>query len=56
MPENVIPIRMRREARHNGQAQLAKVVGQADHFIFSYPGVNEQHAFPALHDDRVVRE
>jgi hypothetical protein len=56
VPEHVIPIRMRREACHNGLAQLAKVVRKANHFGAAYPGVDEQHAGPALHDNGVVLE
>ena len=56
VPEHVIPIRMRREACHNGLAQLAKVVREAGHFGALYPGVDEQHAGPALYDNGVVLE
>ena len=41
-------MRMRREACHNGLAQLAKVVRKANHFGAAYPGVDEQHAGLAL--------
>ena len=47
-------MRMRREACHDGLAQLAKVVREAGHFVAVYPGVDEQHARPALHDDGVA--
>jgi hypothetical protein len=47
---------MRREACHNGLAQFAKVVREAGHFIALYPGVDEQHAGPALHHNGVVLE
>ena len=47
---------MRREACHDGLAQLAKVVREADHFGASDPGVDEQHTGPALHGDGVVLE
>ena len=33
VPEQVIPMRMRREACHDGLAQLAKVVREAGHFV-----------------------
>ena len=56
VPEHVIPVRMRREARHDGLAQLAKVVRQAGHLGARDPGVDEQHAGPALHDRGVVLE
>ena len=56
MPEHVIPVRMRREACHNGLAQLAKVVREAGHLGARDPGVDEQHAGPALYDDGVVLE
>jgi hypothetical protein len=45
---------MRREACHNGLAQLAKVAREAGHFVARYAGVDEQHAGPALHDNGVV--
>ena len=54
VPEQVIPMRMRREACHNGLAQLAKVVREAGHFVALHPGVDEQHASPALHDNGVA--
>ena len=54
MPEQVIPIRMRREACHNGLARLAKVVREAGQLVVVYPGVDEQHAGPAVHDNGVV--
>ena len=47
-------MRMRREACHNGLAQLAKVVREAGHFVAVHPGVDEQHASPALHDNGVA--
>jgi hypothetical protein len=47
---------MRREACHNGLAQLAKVVREAGHLGALYPRVDEQHAGPALHDNGVVLE
>ena len=43
-------MRMRREACHDGLAQLAKVVREAGHFVAAHPGVDEQHAGPALRD------
>jgi hypothetical protein len=54
VPEQVIPMRMRREACHNGLAQLAKVVREGGHFVAVHPGVDEQHAGPALHDNGVA--
>ncbi len=54
VPEQVIPMRMRREACHNGLAQLAKVVREACHFGAVHPGVDEQHADPAVHDNGVA--
>ena len=56
VPEHVIPVRMRREAGHDGLARLAKVVREAGHLGARDPGVDEQHAGPALHDDGVVLE
>ncbi len=47
-------MRMRREAHHNGLAQLAKVVREAGHFGAVHPGVDEQHAIPAVHDNGVA--
>src|SRR5919202_326402 len=54
VPEHVIPIRMRREACHNGLAQLVEVVRDLGHFVAQYSGVDEQHAGPALHDNGVA--
>jgi hypothetical protein len=54
LPEQVIPMWMRREPCHNGLAQLAKVVRDGDHFVARYPGVDEQHASLALHDNGVT--
>ena len=47
-------MRMRREACHNGLAQLAKVVREGGHFVARYPGVDEQYASLALHDNGVT--
>ncbi len=47
-------MRMRRKPCHNGLAQLAKVVREAGHFGAVHPGVDEQHASPALHDNGVA--
>jgi hypothetical protein len=54
VPEKVIPMWMRREACHNGLAQLTKVVRDGDHFVAHYSGVDEQHASPALHHNGVA--
>ena len=54
VPEQMIPMRMRRKSCHNGLAQLAKVVRELNHFGALYPGVDEQHASPALHDNGVA--
>src|SRR6266705_6507214 len=54
VPEQVIPMRMRRKPCHNGLAQLAKVVREGGHFVAVHPGVDEQHASPALHDNGVT--
>ena len=54
MPEQVIPVRMRRRGCHKGLAQLAKVVREGGHFVAVHPGVDEQHASPALHDNGVA--
>jgi hypothetical protein len=45
---------MRREACHNGLAQLTKVVREADHLVARYSGVDEQYASLVLHDNGVV--
>jgi hypothetical protein len=47
-------MRVRREACHNGLAQLVKVVCKGDHFVARYAGVNEQHAGHTLHDSSVA--
>src|ERR687888_1226528 len=47
-------MRMRRKSCHNGLAQLAKVVREGGHFVAVHPGVDEQHAGPALHDNGVA--
>ena len=47
-------MRMGREACHNGLAQLAKVVCEAGDFGAGHPGVDEQHASAALHDNGVA--
>ena len=54
VPEQVIPVRMRGKPGHHGLAQLAKVVREGGHFGAEHPGVDEQHAGPALHDDGVA--
>ena len=54
VPEHVIPMRMRREARHNGLARIGQVVREAGHFGAVYPGIDEQHASLALHDNGVA--
>jgi hypothetical protein len=46
-------MRMRREACHDGLAQLAKVVREAGHFVAAHPGIDEQHAGRALHDNGI---
>jgi len=51
VPEQVIPMRMRGKPCHNGLAQLAKVVREGGHFAAEYPGVDEQRASPAVHDN-----
>ena len=56
VPEHVVPISMRREACHDRLAQLAKVVREAGHFGACYPGVDEQHAGPALYNNGIVLE
>jgi hypothetical protein len=52
----MILITMRREACHDGLAQLAKVVRGSSQFVACYPGIDEQHAGPTLHGNGVVLE
>jgi diadenosine tetraphosphate (Ap4A) HIT family hydrolase len=47
-------MRVRRKPCHNGPAQLANVVRDGGHFVAEHPGVDEQHASPALHDNGVA--
>jgi hypothetical protein len=54
VPEQVIPMRMRREACHNGLARIGQVVREGGHFVAVHPGVDEQHASPAVHDNGVA--
>ena len=54
MPEQMIPMRMRRKPCYNGPAQLAKVVREGNHFGVEYPGVDNQHANSPLHDNGVA--
>jgi hypothetical protein len=54
MPEQVIPVRMGGKSRHDGLAQLAQVVREGGHFVAEHPGVDEQDASPALHDNGVA--
>ena len=56
MPEHVVPIRMRREAGHDGLAQLTEGVRKAGHLVASQPGIDEQYAVAASYDNGVVLE
>ena len=47
-------MRMRREACHNGLARIGQVVREGGHFVAVHPGVDEQHASPAVHDNGVA--
>ena len=47
-------MRVRREACHNGLAQLANFVREGGQFVAEHPGVDEQHASPAVHDNGVA--
>ena len=47
-------MRMRREACHNGLARIGQVVREAGHLVAEYPGVDEQDASPAVHDNGVA--
>ncbi len=53
MPEQVVPMGMRREACDNGLARIRQVVREAGHFVAVHPGVDQQHAGPPVHDDGV---
>jgi hypothetical protein len=54
VPEQVVPVRVRGEARHHGVARIGQVVGEAGQFMVLHSGVDEQHAGAALHDDGVA--
>ena len=54
VPEQVVPMRVRREPCHHGLAQFAKVVREGGHFVAVHPGVDEQHTSPAVHDNGVA--
>jgi hypothetical protein len=45
---------MGRKPGHDGLAQLAEFVGEVGHFVPEHPGVDEQYASPALHDNGVA--
>ena len=45
---------MRREAGHDGLALLVEVVSDGDHLVFRDPGVDQQRAGLALHDNGVA--
>ena len=47
-------MRMRRKPCHNRLARIGQVVREAGHFAAEHPGVDEQHAGPALHDNGVA--
>jgi hypothetical protein len=47
-------MRMRREACHDAVPQFSQVAHETGHFVLVYPGVDEQHASPALHDNRIA--
>ena len=54
VPEQVIPMRMRREACHHCVPRIRQVARETGHFVLVYPGVDEQYASPALDDDGVA--
>ena len=54
VPEQVIPVRMGGKPGDDGLPQLAEVVRERGHFVAEHPGVDEQHASPALHDHGVA--
>jgi hypothetical protein len=39
---------------HDRLAQFAKVVREGGHFVVEHPGVDKQHASPAVHDNGVA--
>ena len=45
---------MRREARHDGLARIGQVGREGGQLVVVHPGVDEQHAGRALHDDGVA--
>jgi hypothetical protein len=47
-------MRMRREARHDGLARIGQVVREAGQLVAVHPGVDEQHAGHAVHDNGVA--
>jgi len=47
-------MRMRRETRQNSLARVGQVARKAVHFVAVHPGVDEQHASPAMHDHGVA--
>ncbi len=53
VPEQVVPVRMRREARDDGPAR-SEVVRDAGELVAEHPGVDEQDARPAVHDHGVA--
>jgi hypothetical protein len=54
VPQQVILMWMRREPCHNGLARSGQVVREAGHFVALHPGIDEQHASPAVHDNGVA--
>jgi hypothetical protein len=56
VPEHVVPIGMRREARDDALARFAKIVREGGHLVARDPRVDQQHTGLARHDDGVALE
>ena len=53
MPEQMVPMRVCREAGDHRLAQLAKVIREADELIDGHPGVDEQHTTLTAYHNRI---
>jgi hypothetical protein len=56
IPQHVIPVRMRRETRHHGGPDSPTCLARAASSALVIPGIDEQAACRALHDDGVALE
>ena len=54
VPEHVVPVGMRGEAGNDGLTQLAKIVRKVRHVGPRDARVDQQNAFPALHDGGIA--